>query len=47
MACFRDSFTFINIGLGIQKLTGGYTDKQAALRSHKPTFIFIKVIKIG
>jgi hypothetical protein len=36
--------SFIEIGSGIQKLMGegGYTDTQAAWRSHKPTLIFSK-----
>jgi hypothetical protein len=34
--------SFINVGLGIQKLMGGYTDTQTAWISQKPTFIFSK-----
>jgi hypothetical protein len=35
--------SFIKIGSAIKKLMGeGYTDTQAAWRSHKPTFIFSK-----
>jgi hypothetical protein len=29
--------SFINIGSGVQKFIGGYTDTQTAWRSHKPT----------
>jgi hypothetical protein len=32
--------SFIKIGSGIQKLIGGYRDKQTAWRSHKPAFSF-------
>jgi hypothetical protein len=34
--------SFINIGSGIQKLTGGggFREKQAVWRSHNPTYIF-------
>jgi hypothetical protein len=34
--------SFIKIGSGVQKLTGGYTDTQTAQLSHKPTSIFSK-----
>jgi hypothetical protein len=33
---------FIEIGSGIQKLMGGYTDTQRAWKSQKPNFIFSK-----
>jgi hypothetical protein len=41
--------SFTDIGSGIQRLKGGggYTTTQTAWRSHKPTFIFFKIRKVG